>query len=460
MNTYSPIDIPRETVPMQRRTQSKAAQRLTLSIFLVAVDLLAVIAGFAAASAIRFGSDFAGSNQIILGAFIPIYLVSAGMMRAYSGKVLLENQTTLIKATSTISVAAAVIIAVLFFLKSTDDVSRLQFALGIFFSFILIMPLRLAFVKYSRSQLGGELYSVVELHDGKFRAPSPFSYNIAGLLDPLDPDADSFNRLGNVIGKADRVIVRCPSDRRAIWSNILQGMNVDAEIVFPEFSEIRPLSVGQHLGETTIVVARGPLGIRDRLIKRLFDIAFSIAALIIMSPLLLVTAIAIKCDSRGPVFFLQPRIGRQNRLFYVYKFRSMHIDRSDHGGHKSTDRSDSRITRVGRLIRQSSIDELPQILNVLKGDMSIVGPRPHAVFSTAENQLFWHIDKRYWHRHACRPGITGLAQVMGLRGNTVWKRDLTERVEADLRYLREWSFWGDIGIILRTLSVIIHKNAY
>jgi len=460
MLKHTSVEALRGAANGQRQQASKAAQRLTLSTLLAIVDLVAVFSGFLSASAIRFGLDLPDSGQILLGAFIPIYLVSAGMVRAYSDAVLLDPQATVVRAVSTLAIAGAVIIAVLFFIKSGGDVSRMQFALGIGLSFAFVLPLRLWFVRYSRSRLNGELYSVVELHDGSYRHPSVSYYQADSLLDPRNPDAAGFDRLGNVIGKADRVIVRCPPDRRALWADILQGMNVDAEIVFPEISDIRPLSVGQHFGETTIVVARGPLGMRDRLIKRIFDITFATATLIAMSPLLIVTAIAIKCDSRGPVFFLQPRIGRQNRLFYVYKFRSMHTDNADHGGDRSTDRSDKRITRVGRFIRSSSIDELPQVINVIKGDMSIVGPRPHAVFSKAEDQLFWHIDERYWHRHACRPGITGLAQTMGLRGATVHKRDLTERIEADLRYLREWSFWGDIRIILRTLRVIIHKNAY
>lgn len=115
---------------------------------------------------------------------------------------------------------------------------------------------------------------------------------------------------------------------------------------------------------------------------------------------------------------------------------------------------------VGCFIRATSIDELPQFLNVLFGDMSVVGPRPHAIYSTAEELLFWEIDKRYWHRHACKPGITGLAQIMGLRGATERCRDLIDRVSADLDYLNSWSLSRDVLILLRTLGVIFHRNAY
>jgi len=118
------------------------------------------------------------------------------------------------------------------------------------------------------------------------------------------------------------------------------------------------------------------------------------------------------------------------------------------------------VTRVGRFIRRTSIDELPQLINVVIGDMSIVGPRPHAVGSRAENKLFWEIDERYWHRHAAKPGLTGLAQIRGFRGATDREDDLTNRLQADLEYLNDWSLWRDIKIIVMTFGVLRHKNAF
>ncbi len=147
-------------------------------------------------------------------------------------------------------------------------------------------------------------------------------------------------------------------------------------------------------------------------------------------------------------------------MFKMLKFRSMRAERSDQAGNASTARDDDRITRVGRLIRSTSIDELPQLINVLLGDMSIVGPRPHAIGSRAANKLFWEIDERYWHRHATKPGLTGLAQVRGFRGATDHESDLTNRLQADLEYLNHWSIWKDIQIILMTFKVLVHKNAY
>ena len=181
---------------------------------------------------------------------------------------------------------------------------------------------------------------------------------------------------------------------------------------------------------------------------------------IFLTPLLLLVAVAIKLDSRGPVFFLQPRVGRGNRIFLTYKFRSMRADRSDAAGTQSTTKNDDRVTRVGRFIRASSIDELPQLFNVLKGDMSLVGPRPHALGSLAGDTLFWDVDERYWHRHASKPGLTGLAQVRGFRGETRERADLANRLAADLEYLNGWTIWRDLSILAGTIRVLMHRNAY
>ena len=126
----------------------------------------------------------------------------------------------------------------------------------------------------------------------------------------------------------------------------------------------------------------------------------------------------------------------------------------------STSRDDDRVTRVGRLIRRTSIDELPQLINVLKGEMAIVGPRPHALGSQAGDKLFWEVDGRYWERHALKPGLTGLAQVRGLRGATDREEDLSARLEADLEYLDGWSLWRDLRIVFSTIRVLSHDRAF
>ena len=145
-------------------------------------------------------------------------------------------------------------------------------------------------------------------------------------------------------------------------------------------------------------------------------------------------------------------------MFEMLKFRSMRV--ADADGARSASRDDDRITPLGRVIRRTSIDELPQLFNVLTGSMSIVGPRPHALGSRAEEKLFWDIDRRYWHRHATKPGLTGLAQVRGYRGATMVEDDLRNRLQADLEYLENWSIWRDVKILVATARVILHRNAF
>jgi lipopolysaccharide/colanic/teichoic acid biosynthesis glycosyltransferase len=147
-------------------------------------------------------------------------------------------------------------------------------------------------------------------------------------------------------------------------------------------------------------------------------------------------------------------------MFNMLKFRSMRADSIDYAGARSASPQDDRITPLGRFMRRTSLDELPQLLNVLKGEMSIVGPRPHALGSTAEDSLFWQIDRRYYQRHAIKPGITGLAQVRGFRGATDHRHDLTDRLQSDLEYVSGWTVWRDLKIIAGTFLVLAHRRAF
>ena len=199
---------------------------------------------------------------------------------------------------------------------------------------------------------------------------------------------------------------------------------------------------------------------RSRAMKRLFDLVVAGSALLVLAPLLAIVALLIVLEDGGPVFFVQRRMGRGNRLFRIFKFRSMAVARLDGDGNHSAQRDDARVTRIGRIMRRTSIDELPQLLNVLIGDMSMVGPRPHAIGSQAGEKLFWEVDQRYWLRHALKPGLTGLAQIRGLRGATDHEADLASRLDADLEYLNGWSLWRDLRILFATTRVIVHERAY
>jgi putative colanic acid biosynthesis UDP-glucose lipid carrier transferase len=198
---------------------------------------------------------------------------------------------------------------------------------------------------------------------------------------------------------------------------------------------------------------QGPSG----LLKRSMDLALSLLALILLSPFLLLVAVLVKLSSPGPVIFRQRRYGLDGRIIDVYKFRTMTVT-EDGPVVQQVTRDDDRVTPIGRLLRRYSIDELPQLLNVVWGDMSLVGPRPHAV---AHNELYRRLIKGYMVRHKVPPGITGLAQVNGCRGETSRLEDMQRRIEYDLEYLRHWSPTLDLRILFQTLlQVIGDRKAY
>jgi len=185
--------------------------------------------------------------------------------------------------------------------------------------------------------------------------------------------------------------------------------------------------------------------------KRLFDVALASAALLFFAPLLIAVAIAIKVTSRGPVLFYQYRYGYRNRFFKIYKFRSMRIDACDAAGVSQTVQGDPRVTPIGRILRKTSFDEIPQLINVIKGDMSLVGPRPHVPGMLAAQLPYEDLVPYYFQRHTARPGITGLAQVSGCRGSTIEPNRAISRIDYDLNYIEKWSLRMDIMIIARTI---------
>ncbi len=204
-----------------------------------------------------------------------------------------------------------------------------------------------------------------------------------------------------------------------------------------------------------------PIADLDSLMKRAFDIFFSICALIALSPVMLITAIAIKLDSKGPVIFRQKRFGFNNEVVEVLKFRSMYTDMSDQDAKQVVTKGDPRVTKVGRFIRKSSIDELPQLINVLSGNLSLVGPRPHAVNAHTQNQLWDEVVDGYFGRHKVKPGVTGWAQINGWRGEVDNEEKIRRRVEHDLYYIENWSVLFDLYILFATpMKLLNTENAY
>ncbi|MDE0471686.1 MAG: undecaprenyl-phosphate glucose phosphotransferase [Ekhidna sp.] len=230
---------------------------------------------------------------------------------------------------------------------------------------------------------------------------------------------------------------------------------------FSHFSKFKGYNLSmQRLGDIPFIrVNTMPLdNILNKFIKRSFDIAFScLVFIVILSWLIPIIALVIKIESKGPVFFKQDRHGYNNRFFSIYKIRTMYVhnDRNVEQAKKG----DSRITRIGAILRRTSADELPQFINVLKGEMSVVGPRPHAIQHNTDYQP--KID-RFWQRHSVKPGITGLAQTKGFRGETAKLSDMSSRIKLDRFYIKNWSLILDLRIIILTIIAVLKgdRNAY
>ncbi len=214
-------------------------------------------------------------------------------------------------------------------------------------------------------------------------------------------------------------------------------------------------------GIPVLNVQNKPLLDWDSVVKVIEDKVLASFFLILFLPLFLVIGVLIKLDSPGPVFFRQKRYGFNNRLICIYKFRSLQVTKQDNNAEYLVTKDDSRITRVGAFLRRTSLDELPQFFNVLKGEMSVVGPRPHALKASAAGELYDEAVTEYAARHKVKPGITGWAQVNGWRGETDTKEKIIKRVEYDMHYIENWSPFLDIIIILRTpRAVFAQQNAY
>jgi Undecaprenyl-phosphate glucose phosphotransferase len=279
---------------------------------------------------------------------------------------------------------------------------------------------------------------------------------IAGRLDELVRMAR--------IGEIDRIIIALPQSADARTQQIarrLEHLPVSLHIVThiaSDLVEAGPAHRVSNVGTVGLIdVKQKPLADWSRIVKIVEDYVLGAFLLVALLPVFALIALAIKLDSNGPVFFRQRRRGQNHRIFEVMKFRTMHV-LEDGADLKQVTRDDPRVTRVGRALRWLGLDELPQLVNVLRGDMSIVGPRPHAL---AHDDHFGDTVDRYANRHQVKPGITGLAQISGYRGETETKEKIERRLALDLEYVNSWSLWLDIKILALTiLRGVCSKNAY
>ena len=266
-------------------------------------------------------------------------------------------------------------------------------------------------------------------------------------------------------GQLDQLIVALPLVRDERLKEIVSQLSagaIDVCIMPREFLILRDRYRVNYIGSLPVLnVWQQPMRDFDGVLKEVQDRVLAFIGLVLLSPLLIATAIAIKFDSPGPLLFRQKRFGFNNLEIDVLKFRSMYVNQQDATGAERTRKGDPRVTRVGRFIRRFSIDELPQLINVLRGEMSIVGPRPHATEMRVGDSFYYDAVHGYAARHRVKPGITGLAQVRGLRGEIDTMDRARKRVEYDIYYIENWSPLFDMRIILETcIKLVWDRHAY
>ncbi|TIP99278.1 MAG: undecaprenyl-phosphate glucose phosphotransferase [Mesorhizobium sp.] len=375
-----------------------------------------------------------------------------------------------------------------FAMKMSEDYSRLFFGTWFVVGFMLIFGLRLLMSKLIRrwARDGRMERRAVIVGGGTaaevlIRSVEKQPYNdirICGIFDDRGdkrspPIVAGYPKLGTVseliefarIARIDMLIVSLPLTAESRVLQLLKKLWVlPVDIRLSAHSnalQFRPRAYS-YIGSVPMLdIFDRPINDWDSVAKRAFDIVFSIIGIIVFSPVMLVTAIAIKLDSKGPVLFHQKRHGFNNEIIEVYKFRSMYTDKADPTAKQTVTRNDPRVTRVGRFIRKTSIDELPQFFNSLFGSLSLVGPRPHAIAAQSHNLLYNEVVDGYFARHKVKPGVTGWAQINGWRGEMDTNEKIRMRTEYDLYYIENWSLLFDLRILFLTpIRLLNTENAY
>jgi Undecaprenyl-phosphate glucose phosphotransferase len=266
-------------------------------------------------------------------------------------------------------------------------------------------------------------------------------------------------------GDLDQVLFCVPNMPRERLHDIveqLSSVSVDVGVIPCEAIHLAPDYQVHLLGQLPVLTLwQRPFRDMNGLVKRGEDILIAGAAFVLLTPVVLLTGLLVKLSSPGPIFFVQPRIGFNNELIKVLKFRTMYADRSDIRAEQTTTADDPRVTPIGRWLRSFSLDELPQLFNVIRGDMSLVGPRPHATHMKVGDRYYQDAVRGYAGRHRVKPGITGLAQVKGVRGEIRTVERAKLRVEYDTKYIETWSVWLDLWILAATFRAVIwDRDAY
>ncbi len=382
----------------------------------------------------------------------------------------------------------AILVAGLFLLKETENISRIWLITWAFAGFAIFLTYRFFVAAILRRlNMNGQFNRRAVIVGGGEPAAKVISnlqsheeagISLVGYFDDRDDhrslaEAHGVHKLGSIddlidfsrATRIDCIIITLPvtaEDRLLQILNRLWVLPVDIRLsAYGQKIRYRPRAYSYIGNLPCLDMFDRPLGEWGPLLKAAMDKIIASLAVIVFSPVLAAVALAVKLDSKGPVLFKQKRFGFNNELIEIYKFRSMRIDAADVDATKLVTKDDPRVTRVGRFIRRTSLDELPQFFNVLKGDLSLVGPRPHATKAKAADSLYENVVDGYFARHKVKPGITGWAQINGWRGETDTAEKIERRVEHDLYYIENWSLTFDLYIMARTpLALLNSDNAY
>lgn len=360
--------------------RSLVRRRLQCYLALIVSDLAALFGGFAGSGFLYLGWHGVHQAIVLAQLVLPIFLTVALYNSAYSLSALENARHGTGRAISALVISASAVVFIAFYTKSSAEFSRLLFTAGVFFTVLTLAWSRAQMRSFIRARCGESVLNELVIDDGGPRIALPrtqVAYASQLGLNPELGNPQALNRIGQILSACDRVIVSCPPERRLAWAMILKGANIEGEVVDDAVADLGAHGARIAAGHGLLRVSVGPLGLRARATKRLFDVVAAGTGLIVLSPVLLLTTLAILIEDGSPVLFFQRRVGRGNQFFSMLKFRSMRHDLSDSDGTKSTLRDDRRITRVGAFIRRTSIDELPQLINVLKGDMA---PIPKSSF--------------------------------------------------------------------------------
>lgn len=356
--------------------RSLEKRRLQCYLVLILVDVVAVIVGFALGAMIMFRT-WTVPHALLQGEMLlPLFLTFALYNGSYSLDTLANISRSIRRVLQALALGALTMLFITYLSKTSAIYSRLTFASGLVATTVLLAVFRVGMQKFVQWRCGDRVENILVVRDGGPDIVMEGAYYVDSHAHRLRPDiADpaALDQLGHWFLPMDRVLVSCPADRRVAWAMALKGLAIEGEVVDETVEAMGALGARRVGGQGFLLVSHSPLGLRARAMKRAFDLALTIPALIVLAPVMLIVAIAIRLEDRGPTLFVQHRTGRASRFFSMYKFRSMRVANQDIRGDRSASRDDDRVTRVGRFIQRTSIDELPQLFNVLKGDMSHSG---------------------------------------------------------------------------------------